>query len=98
MYNDVITLIAQVYAKDDIGNEVASETNKQVYCKVKSVRSAEYYQAAQQGLKPELVFVVHPYEYNDEKTANYNNVRYNILRTYQIDTENMELTCERAIG
>lgn len=45
---------------------------------------------------PEIVFrLSHDFEYQGEKVAMYNDVEYNIDRTYISDQDWIELTCSR---
>ena len=89
---DVITL----FAPEERGVfETASTTGTQVYCEVKSVKMSEYYKALDEGIEPELVFVL-PYfrDYNGEQFAEFNGVKYRIIRSY-VNGMKCELTCER---
>ena len=40
---DILILIAQAITIDKYGREVATETNKQVYCEVHSISQTEFY-------------------------------------------------------
>ena len=93
-----LTLISERYEEDEIGNMVPVETKQVILCNIKSVKSSEFYNAANTGLKPEKVFVVHPFEYGDEKLIEFEGKKYSVIRTYQTGLEEIELTCERVIG
>lgn len=95
-YDHELILINQSYSFDEIGNQILSdEVETRVLCNVKSVSRAEFYNAALAGLNPEIVFVVHAYEYNGERKVKFNGELYRVIRTYQTDFEEMELVCER---
>jgi len=94
-YDHELILIAQGFQEDEIGNQVPIETRKTVLCNVKSVGRNEFYSAATAGLKPSIVFVIHGYEYNGEQKVEFESVKYNVVRTYSTDFEEIELTCER---
>lgn len=79
------------------GESVQSVEYKSVYANKKSVRYNEFYQAAMAGLKPELVFEVHSFEYDDEDKVRYNDKEYAIIRTYE-KGEVTELTISSFIG
>ena len=98
MWSNELTLISETYVTDEIKNMIPVETNTNVFCNVKSVRASEFYNAANVGLKPELVFVIHPYEYSGEKKVKFNDKEYRVIRTYKVNSEEMELTCERVLG
>lgn len=94
-YDNELVLIAQEFTEDEIGNQVQIETRRTVLCNVKSVGRNEFYSAATSGLKPSIVFVIHGYEYNGEQKVEFEGVKYNVIRTYSTDFEEIELTCER---
>jgi len=97
-YDDELILIGQTFEEDDIGNQVPVETRTSLLCGLKSVTRSEFYNAAAAGLRPSMVFEIHGYEYSGEQFVEFAGVRYRILRTYAIDFETLELTCERVIG
>ena len=94
-YDHELTLISQTITEDEIGNQIPVETETVVLCGLKSVGRNEFYSAAVTGLKPELVFVIHGYEYNGEQVVKFEGNRYRVIRTYLTDFEEVELTCER---
>lgn len=83
---------------DEWGNQVAVETRIPILCQVKSVSRQEFYAAAQSGLKPEIVFAVHAYEYNGERKVEFEGKKYSVVRTYRAGFEEMELVCEEVIS
>ena len=94
-YDHELTLINQTITEDEIGNQIPVETETVVLCGLKSVGRNEFYSAAVTGLKPELVFVIHGYEYNGEQVVKFEGNRYRVIRTYLTDFEEVEITCER---
>lgn len=100
-YDYELTLIGVTIIQDDIGNEIPVETKTGIYCGLKSVGRNEFYNAAVADLKPELIFVVHPYEYSGEKKVSFKmaedseEITYSVIRTYQPNSEEMELIVER---
>lgn len=83
MVDGVITLIAKTRQKDTYGRTEAAETTRDVFAQIDSVSRAEFFAAGQNGLNPEYRFTVFSGEYNGEREADYNGVRYSIYRTYQ---------------
>ncbi|MED4783445.1 phage head closure protein [Brevibacillus choshinensis] len=82
--------------QDEIGNEIPVDPiETTILCDLKSVSRSEFYNAAATGLRPELVFVIHKYEYNGERLVEFDGKRYNVLRTYATGIEELELMCER---
>jgi SPP1 family predicted phage head-tail adaptor len=94
-YDHELTLINQTHVSDAVGNQIPVETDAVILCGLKSVARAEFYNAALNGLKPEMVFVVHAYEYDGQKKVEFGSVRYNVIRTHEPNFEELELTCER---
>jgi len=95
-YDHELILINQSYSFDEIGNQIPSdEVETSILCAVKSVNREEFYRAAVAGLNPEIVFLIHAYEYNGERKVKFNDETYRVIRTYQTDFEEMELVCER---
>lgn len=99
-YDHELGLITIEYIQDELGNQIPvfPEPVTFALCKLMSVGRTEFYNAAATGLKPELVFVIHGYEYNDQKQVYFEGIRYNVIRTYATGFEEVELTCERVIG
>lgn len=95
MWTNELTLIKQTYIQDEISNQIPVENKTPVFCDVKSVGRSEFYNAATTGLKPEIIFVVHNYEYEGQKLVEFENKKYNVIRTYSTNFEEIELTCEK---
>ena len=107
MYDYELTLITQIMTEDEIGNQVPVETRKTILCKVKSVGRSEFYGAATAGLRPEIVFVAHEFEYSGEQEVEFEGERYKVIRAYRggatrqgskLAFDEIELTCEKVIG
>ncbi|WP_297420487.1 phage head closure protein [Clostridium sp.] len=96
-YDYELTLISQTIIEDEIGNQIPEEIKTNIYCDLKSIGRNEFYTAAKSGLRPEVVFVIHNYEYSGEKEVLFESKRYKVIRTYLLDFEEVELTCERVV-
>lgn len=94
----VLTLIAQGYAADSIGQMVSTETRRDVFCNVTSVSASEFFAAAQAGLKPEVRTTLFAPDYQGEKIVELDGVRYSVYRTYLGKKETVELYLERKAG
>lgn len=95
-YDHELFLIQQSFEEDEIGNQIPVETEVAILCDELSVTRNEFYNAAATGLKPAAVFKVHRFEYNSESQVRYEDgLRYRVMRAYAINTEEIELTCER---
>lgn len=70
------------------------ETERVVFCTIRSVGYNEYYRALEYDLHPTLVFTLADYaEYQGEKIAVFEGTRYRVIRTYETGGA-IELTCE----
>lgn len=94
---DVITLITQTITTDTYGNEVATETERTVYCEVDSISQTEFYAAANTELNPEYRFTIFFGDYQGEDLVKFNGARYSVYRTYRTG-DDLELYTERKIG
>jgi len=94
---DVITLITQAITTDKYGNEVATETERTVYCEVDSISQTEFYAAANTELNPEYRFTIFFGDYEGESLVKFNGARYSVYRTYRTG-DDLELYTERKIG
>ncbi|MCM3241326.1 phage head closure protein [Cytobacillus oceanisediminis] len=97
-YDDELLLIKHEIQYDPIGNPIPVEVKRAVLCNVSSVGRNEFYSAAVKGMKPEMVFVVNIYDYEKETQVEYEGQKYRVIRDYKINSEEIELTCEKVIG
>ena len=99
-YSEIIYLICLVKSEDEIGNYMpTSETRKKCYAKKQSVKISEFYNAVENGLNPSCEFVIKRLNYNGETELEWNNERYQVIRT--IDPKNkfdIVLVCSKRIG
>lgn len=94
---DVITLITQTITLDTYGNEVATETEKTVFCEVNSISQTEFFAAENTELNPEYKFTIFFGDYDGQALVKFNGARYSVYRTYRTG-DNLELYTERKIG
>ena len=66
-----VTLIGQTPTRDDIGQEVMTDTRSTVYCTVLSVSRAEWSAARQRSLEPVTVLKVFCFDYHGEAVAEF---------------------------
>jgi SPP1 family predicted phage head-tail adaptor len=68
------------------GEALQTMVYREIYANKKSVRQSEFYQAATAGLKPELVFEVHSFEFTNDERVRYptgeDGKEYTIVRAY----------------
>ena len=94
-YDNELILISETVTQDEIGQEIKTPTQTSILCGLKSIGRNEFYSAAQVGLKPSLIFIVHKYEYSGEIKVLFENQEYKVMKTYSTGNEELELTCER---
>ncbi|WP_404466543.1 phage head closure protein [Planococcus rifietoensis] len=94
-YDDELTLIDHTFIEDEIGNQIPTPVKTKILCDVQSVGRTEFYRAAVTDLRPEMIFLVHSYEYNGERKVEFKGQQYSVLRTFSKGFEEIELTCER---
>ena len=91
----ILTLIGENPAAHGIF-DTPTETERVVFCTIRSVGYNEYYRALEQDLHPTLVFTLADYaEYQGEKICTFEGRRYRVIRTYETGGA-IELTCEEA--
>lgn len=99
-YSEIIYLINEVLEEDEIGNTITSSfTTTKCYAKKQSVRTNEFYGASMSGRSPSCEFVVKRLNYNNQNELEWNNERYEIIRT--VDPKNkfdIVLVCEKKAG
>lgn len=95
--SDVLTLITQIISLDEYGNEVALETENEVFCEVDSITQSEFFAAENTELNPEYKFTIFFGDYDGQQIVEYHGKRYAIYRTYRAN-DNLELYVERKMG
>lgn len=94
-YDYELTLIGFTITQDEIRQDIETPSNTTILCGLKSIGRNEFYSAAQAGLRPSITFVIHGYEYNGETKVKFSGHEYNVIRTYEVDFEELELTCTK---
>lgn len=77
------------------GETVITETKTNVYTTKKSVRQTEFYQSAGAGIRLEVVFEIHSFEYNGETLVEFEGKRYIVERSFDKNSDTVELICRR---
>jgi hypothetical protein len=93
-YDYELNLIQKGAGYDDIGNPITVENLVPILCGKKSIGRTEFYDAAANDLKPVIIFEIHAYEYSGETEVEFEGKRYTVMKTYEVDFETLELTCE----
>lgn len=98
MRTDELILIKNTFENDSIGNQIEKNEESIVFCEVKSISRTEFYQAAQSGMKPGAAFIIYGFEYDNQEFVRHNGIKYKVIKTYKINDNDLELTCEKVIG
>lgn len=96
--DDTLKLLSTTYTNNKYGVPVPTQTAKEVFCKRESVSRSEFFNAGRNGLNPEYVFTVFKGEYGGETVCEYNGLTYAIYRTYETDSDYIELYVQRKGG
>jgi SPP1 family predicted phage head-tail adaptor len=83
---------------DDDGNQIIETAVDKILCGKKSITGNEFYKAATAGIKPTITLVIHPYEYFGQDRLKFEGKYYRVIRTYEVDIDNIELTCETILA
>lgn len=83
------------------GEPIQTIVYRELFANKKSVGQREFYQAANAGLKPELVFEIRSFEFDNDEMVRYpvgeNGKVYSIIRAYE-KGEITELTLSAFVG
>lgn len=94
-----IYLISVEHKSDNkIGNWIPYEKKRKVYADISSIRQSEFYNAKLVDMKPEISLNVRGFEYNAEKFIIYQNIKYEVLRTYDRGNGIIEIVCSEFVG
>lgn len=96
--DDVLFLISVVKTVDDNGVERETRTSRQIFCRKQSVTRTEFFAGGRSGLNPAFVFMVFRGDYHGETLIEYDGKTYSVYRTYQPDSDYMELYAQREGG
>ena len=92
------TLLSTSIQSNDIG--VEKEVTTQIECpiiKVEDVYANEFYEANEQGFRPTLRLRISTLNYNNEKELIYMGTTYSIIRTQELEADEIILVCERKV-
>ena len=67
----------------------------EVWAERQTANRQEYYLSQQAGIKVDVVFIVNVLDYNGQTAIEYQNVVYDVVRTYQKELDHIELSCSR---
>lgn len=94
MKQDVQISLQQVAYDIVDGYETETTDAATVWAGKRSVKRDEFYLASQAGYRADIVFTIYSFEYNGEEQVVFNDVVYDVVRTYQKTPNILELTCQ----
>lgn len=96
---NIIILEKPIYRKDDINQLVADGvTRREVFCSGLNLKRSEWAEAGRRGLKSAGCVTVWADEYAGETVAVLDGVRYAVCRTYEPNSDEIELYLEERAG
>lgn len=97
--SDIITLEAPKYKLDALNQYVQDGvTSRDIFCNKQNVKRSEWLTVAQLGMKAVWCVTIWADEYQGENVAILEGVRYGVYRTYQPNSEELELYLEQKVG
>lgn len=101
MYDGVATLLKDGQRTyDEYGNEAIAQEQREVYVQPRGVYQSEFYNAAQNGLRPSLaLFIANKEDYQDETLLVYEGKKYAVIRVdWSAQRDGVSLVCEEKVG
>lgn len=97
-FDDSAILISEKTSYDRLGNEIIESTGTEVMCNIDNVTRSHFYSASNSGYKIDFVLTVNDFEYSNERKVKIENVIYEVIRTYKLDGDLLEVTLGEKIG
>lgn len=100
MYDSVATLISYGESTfDSYGNEIIETIEQDVFVQPRSVYQSEFYNAAQNGLKPSVTLrIANRYDYAEQKVLRFEGKIYDVIRAdWNAQRDAISLICEERI-
>lgn len=84
---------------DEYGNEIENITETTIFVQPRGVYQAEFYNAAQLGLKPSLTLhLTNKADYSGQKVLTYEGTEYNVIRVdWTAQRDSINLICEERV-
>lgn len=96
--SNIIKLLGANRNKDEYGVWQEEVTERCVFCDVRSVTRAEFFEGGRNGLNPQYEFVLFAGDYEGETMVEYNGQTYAVYRTFMGRNDTLELYAERKGG
>lgn len=83
---------------DRIGNQIKGDDKVTCLCATTSISGSEFYRAGQAGIKPSITARMNQCEYSGQLRCTLDGTMYNVVRTYNVNRDEVELTLEPKAG
>lgn len=80
-YTNELTLCKITITQDSIGQNVQTETKREIMANESVVGTKEFYNAMAVGIRPTAELLVRKLDYDNETEVIYNGIRYSVIRT-----------------
>lgn len=98
MWTDICYLGIEDEAENAIGEKYDAVTFADyVFCDKKSIRMSEFYQAATTDYKPSITLTLKLADYEGQRYIQFEDEVYTMIRTYAVNSEDIEVVLERGI-
>ncbi|AFA50231.1 hypothetical protein [Acetobacterium woodii] len=98
MWISICYLGIEAEAENAIGEKYEAVTFEDyVFCDQKSIRMSEFYQAATTDYKPSITLTLKQADYAGQRYIKFEDEVYTMIRTYAVDSEDIEVVLERGI-
>ena len=100
MNDCIITLISKTpkQERNSIGEPLYNEKRTEVMARSIPVSRQESFYAQQIGFRVEHEFIVNPMEYQGQGLLEFNGGTFEIYRTYEASSNELEIYCKKALG
>lgn len=93
-----INLISRTFTKDEIGQQIETETSRSVVAELKSINRSEWAAARQNNYNPVVIASICEFDYNDEEIVEIDSERYVVYRTHPGKDDYIELSLRKKVG
>ena len=93
-----INLISRTFTKDEIGQQIETETSRSVVAELKSINRSEWVAAHQVGYNPVVTAIISAFDYSNEEIVEIDSERYVVYRTYSRKDDYIELMLRKKVG
>ena len=93
LFAQTCNLITQVFTVNSVGDSIATETSRMVFCEFQSIGLKRKIDALATGLNVEFKLILKDLaEYDGESIVEYGGTRYNVKNVFIRDDQLLELT------